>query len=122
MMVDVAARVPEFGRGDPGAVSAFFVKYADRIFFATDFQVYDRMILGSGGSGPPPTEDEALSFYRTHWRFFETADRDFPHMTPIQGSWTISAIQLPADVLAKVYFGNAERLLARPLAKLRPHA
>jgi predicted TIM-barrel fold metal-dependent hydrolase len=122
MMVDIAARVPEFGRGDPGAVNAFFVKYADRILFATDFQVYDRMILGSGGNGPPPTEDEALSFYRTHWRFFETADRDFPHMTPIQGSWTISAIQLPADVLAKVYFGNAERLLARPLAKLRPHA
>jgi len=122
MNVDLAARVPEFGRGDPGAVNAFFVKYADRILFATDFQVYDRMILGSGGNGPPPTEDEALSFYRTHWRFFETADRDFPHMTPIQGSWTISAIQLPADVLAKVYFGNAERLLARPLAKLRPHA
>ncbi len=80
------------------------------------------MILGSGGNGPPPTEDEALSFYRTHWRFFETSDRDFPHMTPIQGNWTISAIQLPADVLAKVYFGNAEKLLAGPLAKLRSHA
>ena len=119
MMVDIAARVPEFGRGDPDAVRAFFVKYADRIFFATDFQVYDRMILGSGGSGPPPTEDDATSFYRTHWRFFETTDRNFPHMTPIQGNWTISAIHLPADVLAKVYFGNAERILASPLAKLR---
>jgi predicted TIM-barrel fold metal-dependent hydrolase len=119
MMVDIAARVPEFGRHDPDAVRAFFVKYADRIFFATDFQVYDRMILGSGGSGPPPTEDDAFSFYRTHWRFFETADRDFPHMTPIQGNWTISAIHLPADVLQKVYFGNAERMLAKPLARLR---
>jgi predicted TIM-barrel fold metal-dependent hydrolase len=121
MMVDIAARVPEFGRGDPDAVRAFFVKYADRIFFATDFQVYDRMILGSGGSGPAPTEDDAMSFFRTHWRFFETTDRDFPHMTPIQGNWTISAIHLPSDVLAKVYFGNAERLLAAPLAKLRAH-
>lgn len=122
MRVDIAARVPEFGRRDPDAVRAFFVKYQDRILFATDFQVYERMILGSGGSGPAPTEDEAIAFYRTHWRFFETTDRDFPHMTPIQGSWTISAIHLPAEVLAKVYFGNAERLLAGPLAKLRPHA
>lgn len=119
MMVDIAARVPEFGRHDPDKVHDFFVKYADRILFATDFQVYDRMILGSGGNGPPPTEQDAIDFFRKHWRFFETADRDFPHMTPIQGNWTISAIHLPADVLAKVYFGNAERLLASPLAKLR---
>ena len=119
MRVDIAARVPEFGRRDPDAVRAFFVKYADRIFFATDFQVYDRFILGSGGSGPPPTEDDAVAFFRTHWRFFETADRDFKHMTPIQGDWTISAIHLPVDVLQKVYFGNAERLLGRPLAGLR---
>ena len=39
-------------------------------------------------------------------------------MTPIQGDWTISAVHLRADVLEKVYFGNATRLLARPLAKL----
>jgi hypothetical protein len=40
-------------------------------------------------------------------------------MTPIQGDWTISAIHLPAEVLEKIYFGNASRLLAKPLAKLR---
>jgi predicted TIM-barrel fold metal-dependent hydrolase len=119
MMADIAARVPEFGRGDPDKVRAFFVKYADRVFFATDFQVYDRMTLGSGGSGPAPTTEDALEFFRKHWRFFETADRNFPHMTPIQGDWTISAIHLPSDALAKIYFGNAERLLARPLAALR---
>ena len=51
MRVDIAARVPEFGRRDPEKVRAFFVKHADRIFFATDFQVYDRMTLGSGGNG-----------------------------------------------------------------------
>jgi predicted TIM-barrel fold metal-dependent hydrolase len=119
MLIDIAARVPELGRHDPEKVRAFFVKHADRILFATDFQVYDHMTLGSGGSGPPPTEADAVQFFRTHWRFFETADRDFPHMTPIQGPWTISAIALPADVLRKVYFENAERLLARPLAALR---
>jgi predicted TIM-barrel fold metal-dependent hydrolase len=119
MMVDIAARVPEIGRHDPDSVRAFFVKHQDRILFATDFQSYDRMTLGSGGLGPAPTEADAIDFFQKHWRFFETADRDFPHMTPIQGDWTISAIHLPAEVLEKIYFGNATRLLAKPLAKLR---
>lgn len=121
MMADVAARIPEIGRHDPERVRALFVKHADRIVFGTDFQVYDRMILGSGGSGPPPSDDEAIDFFRKHWRFLETADRDFPHMTPIQGDWTISGIHLPDDVLRRIYFENAEKLLARPLAKLRRH-
>jgi hypothetical protein len=119
MMADVAARVPEIGRHDPERVHALFVKHADRILFATDFQVSDRMTLGSGGSGPAPTDADAIDFFQKHWRFFETADKDFPHMTPIQGDWTISAIHLPADALASVYFGNAEKLLAKPLAALR---
>ena len=119
MLADIAARVPEIGRHDPEKVRAVFVKEQDRILFATDFQVYDRMTLGSGGSGPPPTESEAIYFFRTHYRFFETADRDFRHMTPIQGDWTISAIHLPSVALRKLYFENAERLLAKPLAALR---
>jgi hypothetical protein len=117
MMADIAARVPEFGRHDPARVRALFVKHATRILFGTDFQVYDRMTLGSGGRGPPPTERDAIDFFETHWRFFETADKNFAHMTPIQGSWTISAIDLPVDTLSKIYFGNAERLLARALSR-----
>jgi hypothetical protein len=119
MMADVAARIPEIGRHDPSRVRAFFVKHAARILFGTDFQVYDRMILGSGGSGPPPTESDAVDFFAKHWRFFETPDKNFPHMTPIQGDWTISGVDLPAEVLSRIYFENAEKLLARPLARLR---
>jgi hypothetical protein len=118
MMADVAARVPEIGRQDPGRVRAFFVKHASRILFGTDFQVYDRMTLGSGGSGPAPSEGDAADFYAKHWRFFETPDKDFPHMTPIQGDWTISGVDLPADALSRIYFENAEKLLARALARL----
>jgi hypothetical protein len=118
MLVDLAARVPEIGRHDPDRVRALFVKHQDRILFATDFQSYDRMILGSGGNGPPPTEKDAIDFFQKHWRFLETRDKDFAHMTPIQGDWTISAVGLPASVLAKIYFGNATKLLAKPLAKL----
>jgi predicted TIM-barrel fold metal-dependent hydrolase len=133
MLIDIAARVPEFGRDDPERVRAFFLRYEDRILFATDFSVapvqvapahtadatHSRMVLGSGGSGPPPTEAEAVDFFRGHWRYFETDDRDIPSMTPIQGDWTLHGIHLPVEVLEKLYFGNAERLLRAPLARLR---
>lgn len=115
MMADIAARVPEIGRHPPEKVHRLFTKHADRIVFGTDFQVYDRLILGSGGSGPGPTDTDAKSFFEKHWRWFETNDRNFAHMTPIQGDWTISAIGLSNSVLRQIYFDNARKLLARSL-------
>lgn len=115
MMVDIAARVPELGRHDPQKVRALFTKHQDRIFFATDFMVYNKLILGSGGDGEGPTDGDAVEFYEKHWRWFETADKQFAHMTPIQGDWKIDAIDLPAAVLRKVYFDNARKLLVRTL-------
>ena len=115
MMADLAARIPEIGRHDPEKVRRLFIKHQDRIFFATDFQVYDRLILGSSGNEPPPTDDDAAEFFAKEWRWLETNDRNFPHMTPIQGDWTISGIGLPSPVLRKVYFDNARKLLARSL-------
>lgn len=121
LMADLAARVPEIGRHDPARVRRLFVKHADRILFATDFQVYDRLVLGSSGNEPPPADAEALEFFAKHWRWLETNDRQFDHMTPIQGDWKIDAIGLPPAVLRKVYFDNARRLLVRslPLPTLR---
>jgi hypothetical protein len=115
MMADLAARVPELGRHDPRKVHELFLKHQDRIIFATDFMVYDRLTLGSGGSGPPPTNKDAVSFYEKHWRWLETWDKDFEHMTPIQGEWTISGIGLPDSVLRKIYFDNARQVLRRSL-------
>jgi predicted TIM-barrel fold metal-dependent hydrolase len=119
MMADLAARIPEIGRHDPEKVHALFEKHQKRIFFATDFQVYDKLTLGSGGSGPDPTDQDAIVFFEKHWRFLETRDREFEHMTPIQGAWKISGIGLSASALGNIYFGNAERMLAKPLATLR---
>jgi len=115
MMLDLAARIPEVGRHDPERVRKLFIKHQDRIVFGTDFQVYDRLTLGSGGDEPPPSDDDAVTFFRKHWRFLETSDRDWEHMTPIQGDWKISSIGLPPEVLRKVYFDNARRLLAPSL-------
>lgn len=115
MLADLAARVPEIGRHDPANVRRLFMKHQDRILFATDFQVYDRLILGSSGNEPPPTDNQAVEFFAKHWRWLETNDRQFEHMTPIQGDWKIDAIGLPAEVLRKIYFDNARRLLVRSL-------
>jgi predicted TIM-barrel fold metal-dependent hydrolase len=116
MMVDLAARIPEIGRHDPEAVRKLFIKYQDRIFFATDFQSLEqKMILGSSGNEPPPTEADAEVFFAKEWRWLETADKNWEHMTPIQGDWTISSIHLPAPVLRKIYFDKARKLLARSL-------
>jgi predicted TIM-barrel fold metal-dependent hydrolase len=115
MNADLAARIPEIGRHDPDKVRRLFLKHQDRIFFATDFQVYNRLILGSSGSEPPPTDADAEVFFAKEWRWLETSDKNWPHMTPIQGDWTISSIGLPASVLRKVYFDNARKLLARSL-------
>ncbi len=115
MNADLAARIPELGRHDPAALRALFTRHQDRIFFATDFQVYDRLILGSSGDGERPTDEDAATFFRKEWRWLETNDRDWPHMTPIQGDWTIRSIGLPVSVLRKIYFDNARQLLVRSL-------
>jgi predicted TIM-barrel fold metal-dependent hydrolase len=115
MHADMAARIPEIGRHDPERVRRLFLKHQDRILFATDFMVYSKLILGSGGDAEQPTDDEGIEFYRKCWRWFETDDRDWPHMTPIQGNWTISSIKLPPEACRKIYFDNARKLLARTL-------
>jgi hypothetical protein len=115
MNADLAARIPELGRLPAEKLRRLFIKHQDRIFYANDFQVYDRLTLGSGGAGPPPTDSDAVMFFQKHWRWLETNDRQLEHMTPIQGDWKIDAIGLPASVLRKIYFDNARRLLARSM-------
>ena len=113
MMVDLAARIPEIGRHDPRKVHDLFMNYQDRILFGSDFQSLERkMILGSSGDEPPPSEADADVFFAKEWRWLETADRNWEHMTPIQGNWTISSIYLPPSVQRKIYFDNAQKLLA----------
>ena len=49
------------------------------------------------------------------FRFLETADEHVPYApdpVPPQGRWAISCLDLPEDVLERVYAGNARRLLA----------
>ena len=115
MHADLAARIPELGRHDPAKVRTLFEKHQDRILFATDFMVYNKLILGSGGDAENPTDDDAVEFFMKSWRWMETDDRDWAHMTPIQGNWLISSINLPPSVCRKIYFDNAHRIFARSI-------
>lgn len=102
LYVDIASRISELGR-QPYTARRFFLKYADRILFATD--------------GPWP--EERLWLY---WRFLETDDEYFPYSEkpfPPQGFWRIYGIFLPDEVLRKVYYQNAARVIPAVAEALR---
>jgi predicted TIM-barrel fold metal-dependent hydrolase len=100
LWVDPASRISELGR-QPYSAREFLIKYADRILFGTD--------------GPWPETRVHL-----YWRFFETRDQYFPYAEkefPPQGFWNIYGVDLPDDVLRKIYYENAAKLI--PGAKRR---
>jgi predicted TIM-barrel fold metal-dependent hydrolase len=113
LYIDTAARIPEIGRQPPDKMRAFFIEFQDRILYGSDLGVSaepEPLFLGSEGPEPATDKDEVRFFTATR-RYFESADRDFDHPTPIQGNWKISGVALPPEVLAKVYGGNARRVL-----------
>ena len=92
---DIAARIAELGR-QPRAARELIERHPDRIVFGTDLFPPDREIYG------------------VHFRFLETADEHFAYDTegpPSQGRWAISGLDLPSEILAAVYAGNARRLI-----------
>jgi predicted TIM-barrel fold metal-dependent hydrolase len=94
LYVELASRIAELGR-QPYTARKFLVKYQDRVLLGTD--------------GPWP--EERLKLY---WRFLETEDEYFPYSEkefPPQGLWNIYGVHLPEEVLRKVYFENALKLL-----------
>jgi predicted TIM-barrel fold metal-dependent hydrolase len=109
--LDTAARVPEFGRHPVDKVRAFFLKFQDRILFGTDLAIGpSHWQLGSVSETPVGLED-AVKYYQAQFRYFETDLQNIDHPTPIQGRWKVNAIHLPAEVLHKLYYSNAERLI-----------
>lgn len=92
--VDIAARIAELGR-QPYSARKFFIENPDRILFGIDV-------------GPD------LQAYRTYYRFLETDDEYFsynPDGIPDSGRWMIYGLNLPDEVLEKIYSTNARRVL-----------
>jgi predicted TIM-barrel fold metal-dependent hydrolase len=93
VLVDISARASELGR-QPYSARKFFLRFADRILFGSDLV-------------------PEIEMYRLYYRFLETADEYFEYPTHAsgQGRWNIYGLDLPEDVLLKVYRENALRLL-----------
>jgi predicted TIM-barrel fold metal-dependent hydrolase len=104
MAVELGARVGELGR-QPRMSRKFFEKYQDRIIFGTD-------AVPNGTDTPQQIFGDEL--YEIYFRFLETEDEYFdyaPAIIPPQGRWRIYGIGLPDEILKKVYYENAARLL-----------
>ena len=88
---EVGAVLYDIGR-QPRAAHDFFIKYQDRILFGKDsFQ---------------PEE------YPYYWRVFETRDDYFDYYRGYHAFWKLYGIDLPDEVLKKVYHANALRITA----------
>ena len=103
--IEIASRIGELGR-KPYSARRFFLEHSDRIMFGTD--------------GPKPEPRMHLYF-----RFLETYDEHFPYSEqpfPPQGFWNIYGIKLPDEILRKVYYENAAKLIPGVKEKLnKPH-
>jgi predicted TIM-barrel fold metal-dependent hydrolase len=97
--VDISGRVGALGR-QPFTARAFLIEHQDRVIYGTD-----RF---------PGRPDQPR--YRIYFRFLETADEYFDyydHPFPPAGDWRIYGVDLPDDVLRKIYYGNSDRILPR---------
>jgi predicted TIM-barrel fold metal-dependent hydrolase len=91
LYVDITERISELGR-QPYSSRKFMMKYSDRVVFGTD------------------TLSPKIKHYQTNFRFLETEDEYFEYGRN-QGRWYIYGIHLPDDVLRKIYFENAMRII-----------
>ena len=90
MNVEIGAVIAELGR-QPRAANKFFTKYQDRIFFGKDSYVVEE--------------------YPTYFRVLETADEYFPYHKRYHAFWKMYGMELSDEVLKKVYYKNALRII-----------
>lgn len=90
MNVEIGAVIAELGR-QPRASRKFFEKYQDRILFGKDSWV--------------PSE------YATYFRVLETEDEYFPYHKKYHAFWRMYGMGLPDEILKKVYYKNALRIV-----------
>ncbi len=90
MNVGIAAVIAELGR-QPRNAREFFIKYQDRILFGKDSW--------------KPEE------FPTYFRVLETDDEYFPYYKKYHAFWAMYGLNLPDEVLKKVYYENALKLI-----------
>ena len=90
MNVGLGAVIYEPGR-QPRFAREFFINYRDRILMGKDSWAPDE--------------------YPTYFRVLETSDEYFPYYRKYHAFWRMYGLDLPDEVLRKVYFENALRII-----------
>ncbi|MEO5893587.1 MAG: amidohydrolase family protein [Ferruginibacter sp.] len=90
VVVEFGAVIAELGR-QPVMAKQFFTKYQDRILFGKDSWVPDE--------------------YKTYFRVLETSDEYFPYHKKYHAFWRMYGMGLPDEILKKVYYKNALRII-----------
>ncbi|MEX2235002.1 MAG: amidohydrolase family protein [Cyclobacteriaceae bacterium] len=90
MYSEIGAVIAELGR-QPRHGREFLIKYQDRVMFGKDSWV--------------PEE------YATYFRVLETADDYFPYHKRYHAFWRMYGLDLPDDVLKKIYYKNALKVI-----------
>lgn len=90
MYTEIAAVLAELGR-QPRFARKFFIEYQDRIMFGKDTW--------------RPEE------YHVYFRVLETADEYFDYYRKRHAFWKMYGLNLPDEVLKKVYYKNALKVL-----------
>jgi predicted TIM-barrel fold metal-dependent hydrolase len=92
--IDISARLDELGR-QPYTARDFLIAYQDRVLFGVDM----------------PGVAVTPELYRCYFRFLETRDEYFEHPNPFgewrKSRWRIYGVNLPDEVLKKIYYKNA---------------
>lgn len=97
--VDIAAVLAELGR-QPYSAHDFLVKYQDRVLMGKD--IYD------------------VNEYKWYFRSLETRDEYFEYYRKRHAFWRIYGFQVPDEVLKKIYYKNALKLVPGLNAKQFP--
>jgi uncharacterized protein len=100
MYVDIAAVLAELGR-QPYSAHDFLVKYQDRVLMGKD--IYD------------------VNEYKWYFRALETRDEYFEYYRRRHAFWRIYGFQVPDEVLKKIYYKNALKLVPGIDAKAFPN-
>jgi predicted TIM-barrel fold metal-dependent hydrolase len=104
--VDTAAAIAVIGAGNVEHTRGIFCDWPSRILFGTD------LARAAGFEYPAFSGDRwALrEYFDSHWRFFETDERDLEHPIPEQLPWKVTGLDLPDAILRALYCENATRL------------
>lgn len=101
MAVDMAERICHLqlqSQKDREKVRQFFIKYQDRLLYGTDASI-------DSASNETKVRERIHAIWLADWKYFVTNEK----MTAPQFDGEFEGLQLPKEIVDKIYFANAAR-------------